>query len=329
MQLPRVTTAEWRATGRVARWLVVSRAPVLVMTICSAALGGLVAVAAGTASFFDWLACTAGLVLAHAANNQLNDLTDAARGVDTADSPRARYGVHVLAHGLVTRAELTRTFLLTVGAALAVGVWLFARVGAGVLVPLALGAFFLLGYTHPLKRLGAGEAAVLIVWGPLMTAGASYVTSGGAVWTDAAWIGAVYALAPTAVIFGKHIDKAAFDEAKGVRTLPVRLGAARARAWVIAMVALQYAGVAGLIGWGVAPWTLVLTIFAWRDACRLVAACRTDAPRVRPAAFPESVWPLWYAPHAFAYARSVGALFLVGFAAGFALDVAFRAWLPA
>lgn len=320
-----MSAAEWCATGWLARWLIVSRAPVLVMTFCSAALGGLVAAAADGASLGNWLACTAGLLLAHAANNQLNDLTDVARGIDTTDSPRARYGVHVLAHELVTRAVLTRTFLLTAGSALAVGVWLVAHVGAGVLVPLGLGAFFLLAYTHPLKRIGAGEVAVLIVWGPLMTAGTCYVTSGGAIWMDAAWIGAVYALAPTAVIFGKHIDKAEFDEAKGVRTLPVRLGAKRARTWVIALVAMQCAGVAGLIAFGVAPWTLVLAVFSWPDARRLVTVCRADLPRVRPAAFPEAVWPLWYAPHAFVYARHVGVLFL----AGLALDVAFRAWLPA
>ena len=36
---------------------------------------------------------------------------------------------------------------------------------------LAAGAFFVLFYTWPLKGLGLGEVAVLVVWGPLMIGG--------------------------------------------------------------------------------------------------------------------------------------------------------------
>ena len=39
-----------------------------------------------------------------------------------------------------------------------------------------------------------------------------------------------YALLCTAVLMGKHIDKLPWDEAAGVRTLPVVLGERRARA---------------------------------------------------------------------------------------------------
>ncbi len=38
-----------------------------------------------------------------------------------------------------------------------------------------------------------------------------------------------YALGPTTVIFGKHIDKLEQDKAKGIRTLPVLLGETSAR----------------------------------------------------------------------------------------------------
>ncbi len=39
-----------------------------------------------------------------------------------------------------------------------------------------------------------------------------------------------YALGPTTVIFGKHIDKLDADKAKGIHTLPVIIGEKAARA---------------------------------------------------------------------------------------------------
>ena len=40
-----------------------------------------------------------------------------------------------------------------------------ALLGSAVAMPLLAGAFFLLFYTYPLKKLGLGEPAVLLVWG--------------------------------------------------------------------------------------------------------------------------------------------------------------------
>lgn len=319
--IPRVSKAAWRSTGPIARWLVVSRAPVLVMTFCSAALGGLVAASEGGVDVVAWIGCVAGLLLAHAANNQLNDLTDSRLGIDAGNYFRTQYGVHVIEHGLATPAELLRTFALTAGAALAIGVWLTWRTGAGVLLPLGLGAFFLLAYTHPLKRWGLGELAVWLVWGPLMTAGTAFVAGRPSTVASATLVGAVYALAPTAVIFGKHIDKAAFDAAKGVRTLPVRLGVVRARRWVTGMVLGFYACVAALVFAQALAWTSALVLLSLWDARRLVAVCAVPAPIVRPQAFPASVWPLWYSAHAFAWARSTGLALLAA--------LAFDAWWAA
>ncbi len=221
------------------RWLIASRAPVLIMTFCSAAVGGMLALLNGPIDPVAWVACLIGLLLAHATNNQLNDFTDSALGIDKDNYFRNRYGAHVLEDGLMTRRQLLVSIAITGVAALLIGVWLTQQIGGAVLWPLAGGALLLLFYTYPLKKLGLGELAVLLVWGPFMTGG-SYLAASGTWSAWAASIGAVYALAPTAVIFGKHIDKYAFDREKGVRTLPVRLGAARARQVAIAMLVLPY-----------------------------------------------------------------------------------------
>ena len=100
--------------------------------------------------------------------------------------------------------------------------------GWPAVVLLALGAFFVLFYTWPLKYIGLGELAVIIVWGPLMIGGGYYVITGQWDW-NVVLASLPYALGPTTVIFGKHIDKHDPDKAKGIHTLPVIIGERAAR----------------------------------------------------------------------------------------------------
>jgi 1,4-dihydroxy-2-naphthoate octaprenyltransferase len=86
------------------------------------------------------------------------------------------------------------------------------------------GIIFLLFYTWPLKYIGLGEITVVFVWGPLMIGGAYYVTSNGSWNWDIILLSLVYAIGPTSVIFGKHIDKLDKDQEKKVYTLPVLIG---------------------------------------------------------------------------------------------------------
>jgi len=309
--MPRITPEQWRASGVIVRWMIASRAAVLVMTFSSAAVGGVLAVLHGRFDAASWALCTIGLLLAHAANNQLNDYTDSRRGIDTGNYFRTQYGAHVLEDGLLTPVALLRYIAATGGAALAIGVYLLWAVGSAVWWPLLAGAFLLLFYTYPLKKLGLGEPAVLLVWGPLMCGGTYLVSTGAWSW-GAALVGTVYALAPTAVIFGKHVDKLPFDDARGVRTLPVRLGMERSRVWIVAMTVLQYLSLPVLIVSGVLPWTVLVVLLAVPDAHRLIVTCLRPPPAERPEGYPPSAWPLWYVAFAFAHARSFGLFFITG-----------------
>src|SRR5205807_2144794 len=83
----------------VSRWLVITRAGVLPMTLTAGAVAGLLAVrqhgfAAG------WFALAfIGIVLAHISNNLLNDLFATDTGLDTGDYPRALYAPHPILSG--------------------------------------------------------------------------------------------------------------------------------------------------------------------------------------------------------------------------------------
>src|SRR5205807_9805311 len=78
----------------VSRWLVLTRASVLPMTLTAGLVAGLLAV--GDKGFsWTWFALAlVGSLLAHAANNLMNDLFDTGVGLDTESYPRALYAPH-------------------------------------------------------------------------------------------------------------------------------------------------------------------------------------------------------------------------------------------
>lgn len=259
--IPRPTKEEWRELDFVSRWLIATRAAVLVITLISAGVVGLLAVKEGGFDLLLWSLVTLGLLMAHATNNLVNDLTDHLKGADSGDSFRARYGVQPVEAGLMTAWE---TLLYAAGTglvALVAGAYLAYVRGGPVLVLIALGAFFVLFYTWPLKYVGLGELAVLVVWGPLMIGGGYYTITGE--WSvDVVLAGLPYALGTTAIIFGKHIDKLEADREKGIRTLPVLLGEKAARRTVLGMMALQYLLVVYLVLTGFFTPTMLVVLFS-------------------------------------------------------------------
>ncbi len=104
----------------ITRWLVISRAGVLPMTLAAGAVAGLLAVrqhgfAAG------WFALAfVGIVLAHVSNNLLNDLFDTETGLDTCDYPRALYAPHPILSGMISRAGLVRAAVVVNATGIAV-----------------------------------------------------------------------------------------------------------------------------------------------------------------------------------------------------------------
>jgi 1,4-dihydroxy-2-naphthoate octaprenyltransferase len=312
--IPRVTKEEWNALDVVSRWLIATRSAVLVMTFISAAIAGLFAARDGAFDLSFWLLVTVGLLFAHATNNLVNDFTDHLKGVDKDNYFRAQYGPQPLEHGLMTRAQVLVYIAVTGLIALAAGAVLVAMRGEATLALLAIGAFFVLFYTWPLKYVGMGELAVVIVWGPLMVGGGYYVITGQMSWPVVA-ASLPVALAATAVLFGKHIDKLDADAGKGIRTMPVLLGEHRARLATIAMLTLQYLIVIGLVLSGYLSWLLLSVLAAARWYVRAVRVNLHPRPSLPPAEYPPNIWPLWFAAFAFAHTRRFGGLFLLGLCA--------------
>ena len=162
--IPRISGEEWRGLSAFTRWLISVRAAVLVMTFISAALAGLMAWRDGGFVWWRWLLLALGLMLAHATNNILNDITDHQKGVDHENYFRTQYGVQPLEAGLMSRRQAYLMAGITGVLAIAAGLPLVLTSGASGWGLLAAGAFFVLFYTFPLKYIGLGEISVILVW---------------------------------------------------------------------------------------------------------------------------------------------------------------------
>ena len=284
----------------VSKWLVITRASVFSMTATSGLIGGLLAIGAarlGQGVTVHWgylVLALVGLVVAHAANNVINDYFDLETGVDTDEYVRAQYAPHPILSGWVSKAGLRAAILLANAVDLAIMLILVAGRGPLVVVFALAGLFVSVFYVAPpisLKRRGLGEPGVFLVWGPLMIGGTFFVTTG--VIPSWVWLASLpYAILVTTVLFGKHIDKIEADGQRGVHTLPVILGAATAKRVNQALMIVFYPIVLASAAIGfIGPWVAVVVL----GIPRLTVALRTYS-RPRPAEPPPGypIWPLWF-----------------------------------
>lgn len=319
--IPRISKEEWDDLDVITRWLISTRAAVLIMTFLSAAIAGILSWRDGLFDLPKWLLVAFGLCMAHATNNLLNDYTDYVRGVDQDNYYRAQYGPQPLVHGLLSKRQLLTYAAVTGAIAAATGVVLIVMRGGLVPLLMALGAFFVLFYTWPLKYVGLGEIAVLVVWGPLMIGGGYYTITG--VWDWSVVVASLpYALGVCAVLFGKHIDKCEADREKRIHTLPVLLGERRSRVLVVVLLVAQYLSVLYLVLTGFFTPALCVVVLALPSFLRILPMFRQPKPAEKPADFPD-VWPNYFVAAAFVHNRAFGAWFLLGLI----VDTGLRLWV--
>jgi 1,4-dihydroxy-2-naphthoate octaprenyltransferase len=298
----------------VSKWLVLTRAAVIPMTLTAGVVAGLLAV--GDKGFRPALLLLAvvGIVLAHMSNNLMNDLADSDVGSDTDSYPRALYAPHPILSGMISRKGLALAALLVNLIDLAIMLVLFAERGWPVVAFAVSGFVLSFAYTAPplrLKKRGLGELDVLIVWGPLMVGGTYYAAVGRLPW-QVVLASIPYALLCTTVLMGKHIDKAPWDEPQGIKTLPVLLGEGTSRGVTKAMMVGFYVTVVVAVAVGALPWPALLTLGALPALRKVWGAFSAPRPERPPRNFP--VWPLWFAPIAFLHTRRAGALLVLGLA---------------
>ncbi len=313
----------------VSKWLIVTRAAVFTMTATSGLIGGLLAIGTVGASVnYAYLALAViGLVISHAANNMINDYFDLEGGVDTDEYVRALYAPHPILSGWLTKAQLRNAILLMNALDFAILLFLVWARGPWVAAFAFSGLFISVFYVAPpikLKHRGLGEPGVFVVWGPLMIGGTYFVATG----TLPAWVWVAslpYAILVTTVLFGKHIDKISADTAKGIHTLPVILGEARARRVAEGLMIAFYPIVLGsaLIGW-IGPFVMLVVL-----GIPMLLQVLGQFSKPRPESPPHSYvgWPLWFVGGAFLHTRRAGGLLILGLLANALLPGVHLPWV--
>jgi 1,4-dihydroxy-2-naphthoate polyprenyltransferase len=321
--IPRLSKEEWSKLDVISKWLISTRSAVFIMTALSGCIGGLLAYRDGNFNGLIFFLCILGIILAHATNNMLNDLIDYRKGIDKDNYYRAQYGPQPLEHGLMKTGEFMTYLWVTGLLAVAIGLYLMFTGPSDLWWFFGLGLFFLLFYTWPLKYIGLGEPTVILVWGPLMVGGTYLAVSGIMPSVSVMMISLVYALGPTTVLFGKHIDKLKEDKAKRVFTLPVILGQKIARYSTIGMWIAQQLLIVALVVSGELGWVLLITLLALPKLIWAAKVFSKPRPETEPEGLPANTWPLYLSAHSFVYNRQFGLLFLLGLIAEVIMHLVF------
>ena len=306
----------------VTRWIVLTRAAVVPMTLTAGVFAGLLAWWNDeSASIGLWAVAAAGVVIAHVANNLMNDLFDLEVGTDSGTYPRALYSPHPVLSGMITRRGLLIAALVVNLFDLAIMLFLFSERGWPIIAFSLAGLLLSIAYTAPplrLKKHGLGEPTVLVVWGPLMVGGTYYAAT-GSIPALIVLASLPYALLCTSVLMGKHIDKIPWDAADDTRTLPVIIGDRAARHLTQGMLVAFYVLVAVLVATGTLPVLSLLCVLAFPKLVQAWGALSRPKPDAPPPDFP--IWPLWFAAAAFVHTRRAGSLLVIGLLAGTLLDL--------
>ncbi|HUB93868.1 MAG TPA: prenyltransferase [Verrucomicrobiae bacterium] len=311
-QIPRVDKKEWDTLDSISQWLIATRGALFLVTAYSCIIGALMAWRIDYFNVWKLLLCACGLILAHGTNNLINDYTDSVRGVDSDNYFRTIYGPQPMQLGWWSKRQQLTEAAVTGLLAAACGVALiFITHDVRVAWLMAIGAIFVLFYTWPLKYLGLGEIAEVIIWGPLMAGGTYLVLTDTWSWPVAA-VSVVYGLSVASILMGKHTDKLREDKKKGVHTLPVILGERVARYTNMSIIAIQPVLIVlyVILGW-IGP-VVLITLFSIPAIVRTLKFYSKPRPTERPETYPAGLWPLYLSHSAFKTSKTVGGLFVLG-----------------
>lgn len=264
----------------VREYIVATRPWSFSMSAISVTLGTLIAWQRGAIHWGWYLAVVAGTICCHAAGNVLNDYFDTRNRVDREDSATVRYRPHPIVGGMMApRTVLVEAIVLFAAAAMVGIAAVFLRSPHVLWIALAglLLAVFYSGGPVTLKYRAFGEAAVFLIWGPLMFQGAYVVQRQALAW-EVLVASVPFGVLVALVLFANNLRDADQDREAGIRTLGSVLGRAGGLNMFVAFVVAAYAYTVMAIAAGLlSPWVL-LVLLSVPQAVSLVREFRTAIP---------------------------------------------------
>jgi 1,4-dihydroxy-2-naphthoate octaprenyltransferase len=226
-----------------------------------------------------FVAALIGAIFIQIGTNLSNDYSDARRGADSED----RLGpVRVTAGGLVPPRRVLIATYLTFGVAVLAGVYLIIVAGWELLLigvaSIAAGVLYT-GGPKPYGYEGLGELFVFLFFGIVAVAGSFFVQVGDFRW-EAFALAVPVGLIAAAILVVNNTRDLDTDRRAGKRTLAVRMGPKRSRAFYATIVLLAY--VLAPVTWIFGPLTawLLLSWLSLPLALKVIRLVRehTDGP---------------------------------------------------
>ncbi|MFV2007064.1 MAG: 1,4-dihydroxy-2-naphthoate polyprenyltransferase [Longimicrobiales bacterium] len=245
--------------GRLSAWILAIRPKTLSAAAAPVLVGTGFAAGRGVLMVLPATAALVGALLIQIATNLANDYYDFRRGGDTGQ----RVGpVRVTQAGLIDPSSVRNGMFVTLGLALAVGVYLVWIGGWPVAVIGLASLVCAVAYTggpFPLAYHGLGDVFVFVFFG-LVAVGGTYWVQALELPADLLLAGAGVGALNTAILVANNLRDIESDAAVGKRTLAVRIGRRGSRIQYVALVAGAFVvpplGVA-LAGW---PRTALLAL---------------------------------------------------------------------
>ena len=239
-------------------WFKAARAPFLVVSLIPAVLGGLIGYYSG---YFDWtifILATIGIVMAHGAADFIDDYYDFING--NLGNKEQQFHDSPLIRGEVTLNQVLIATLITLGIAVAAGIYLLIEVGLPVLYLMLAGSFIVLFYTAPPVKLnyrGLGETMLFFSFFSMIVFGSYFVLTGKFSWEP------IFASIPLGIFtMNVGIVSNTFDYEDDVKSgkkcIPVRFGQRTAvRIIIIGTVVAYLSLIAGVLLNFLPVWSLI------------------------------------------------------------------------
>lgn len=225
-------------------WLQQVRAPFLVLSVALALLGAATAYWHGFGHLGHSLLLGLGVVLAHAAVNLFNELSDFRTGIDehTARTPFSG-GSGMLQAGHTTPPQVAAVAWGALLAAGAIGLYFFWVSGWPILALMACGALAIRFYTSHLARWGVGELVSGLTLGSFVVIGVHYALT-RFMTPDIVYVSVIPGILTALLLFLNEFPDMEADRRGGRRHLVILLGRRRSAVLYAAAVALVFALVA-------------------------------------------------------------------------------------
>lgn len=196
------------------------------------------------------------IIFVHAAGNVWSDIADYRSGVDAPDT----FGVQTLVEGRFTPEEFR---FLSVGLniiAVAGGLGLVALTGLPLLYIGLAGIALSLLYPC-LKYAALGDLVIILCYAFLPMVGTSFIASGAIQW-DVLWLAVPVGSITVAILHVNNTRDIKTDRRAGISTFAMLTGRSFATGMYVFEVIMPYVWLAALVGFGLCPWTALLTLLS-------------------------------------------------------------------